>query len=284
MSAEEPPWRETNRRLWDERVPAHVAGPIYRVDDLVAGQDHLRPWEEHELGPVAGLDLVHLQCHIGTDTIGWARRGARVIGVDFSPPALAAAADLSARCGLEVEWVAADVYDAVEALSGRRFDVVYTGTGALNWLPDLEQWAEVVRHLLRPGGRLYLCELHPMWVALGDDGRTIREHAVDAPFQKWDSGDSSSYGAPGVTFSHTATYERLHALSDVMSAVLGAGLSIELFHEFDVTPAPTPWLERGDDGLWRFPEGHFRFPLVYSVLARKVEDRVGGQGAQSVSR
>ena len=119
------------------------------------------------------MDLVHLQCHIGSDTIAWARRGARVVGLDFSDEAIAVATDLSKRCELDVEWVQANVYDAVEALRGRTFDGVYTGVGALGWLPDLKPWAEIVHSLLKPGGVLYLVELHPMWVALVSDGTTI---------------------------------------------------------------------------------------------------------------
>jgi SAM-dependent methyltransferase len=262
-------WREANRQLWDERAPAHVAGDVYQVEGLVAGRDDLRPWEPDEVGPVDGLDLLHLQCHIGTDTIGWARRGARVVGLDFSEPALAAAGQLSRRCGLDVEWVQSDVYDAVGALDGRTFDIVYTGVGALNWLPDLARWSGLVHDLLRPGGFLYLYEIHPMWVALGDDGRTIREPAIGTAFQRWEEADGMSYGAPDVAFEHTASYERLHPLGDIVSAVLDARLSLELFHEFDTTPAPTTWLDERADGLWHFPDGMDPFPVSYSLRARR---------------
>ncbi|HLX87292.1 MAG TPA: class I SAM-dependent methyltransferase [Acidimicrobiales bacterium] len=261
-------WRATNQAMWDERARAHAAGPFYGLDAVVDGEDHLRPWEDVEVGDVTGLDLVHLQCHIGTDTVGWARRGARVLGLDFSSAALAVAAELSARCRLSVEWVQADVYDAVTAVGDRRFDVVYTGIGALGWLPDLDRWAAVVRELLRPGGFLYLMEIHPMWVALGDDGSALREDAIGADFARYDEGEQGSYGAPDARFEHTASYERLHSLSDVLSAILDGGLRVELFHEFDVTPAPTPWLEHRDDRLYHFGPGQHRFPLCYSVRAR----------------
>src|SRR5207245_4013468 len=109
----------------------------------------------------------------GTDTVAWARRGARVVGLDFSSVALAAAGRLSDRCALDVEWIRSDVYDAVIAVGGRQFDVVYTGVGALPWLPDIRRWAEVVASLLRPGGVLYMVELHPMWEAVIQDGRTV---------------------------------------------------------------------------------------------------------------
>lgn len=265
----EPDWRTTNRALWEEMAALHPSTELYDVQGLVDGRDDLRPWEAIELGPVDGLDMVHLQCHIGTDTISWARRGARVVGVDFSPTALRLANELSTSCGLTIEWVESDVYTAATALADRTFDVVYTGIGALGWLPDLRRWAEVVRSLLRPGGVLYLVELHPMWVALIEDGKTICQDAIDAPFQRWDDEDRVSYAAPGRPLAQTASFERLHSISDVLSSILSVGLDIELFQEFDVTPAPTPWLERGDDRLYRFPEGASRFPLTYSLRARR---------------
>ena len=255
--------------MWDERVPAHAASTLYDLDAVVAGRDDLRPWEDAELGAVDGLDVIHLQCHIGTDTVALARRGARTVGLDFSQPALSVAAGLAGRCGLETQWICADVYDANAAVGGRSFDVVYTGIGALGWLPDLDGWARVVVDLLRPGGLLYVTELHPMWAALVGDGRTVCQHAIGAEFSLWDDGEQGSYAAPSATFNHTASWEQLHTISDLLSAVLDAGLHIELFHEFDVTPSPTPWLVRGDDGLYRFPEGTYRFPLCYSLRARR---------------
>ncbi|CAN5678389.1 class I SAM-dependent methyltransferase [soil metagenome] len=262
-------WRAANKALWEEMAALHPATELYDLPGLIDGRDDLRPWEAAELGPVAGLDLVHLQCHIGSDSVGWARHGARVVGVDFSPTALRIAHELSTACGLEMAWVEADVYDAVAALNARRFDVVYTGIGALGWLPDLGRWAEVVRALLRPGGALYLVEVHPMWVALIDDGRTICQHAINAPFERCDDEDRTSYAAPGSPLTQTVSFERLHSISDVVSAVLSVGLELELFHEFDVTPAPTPWLEQGTDRLYRHPEGALRFPLTYSLKARR---------------
>jgi SAM-dependent methyltransferase len=267
-------WQRTNREKWDERVPSHAASALYGLDGVVAGRDDLRPWEDAELGPLAGTRLIHLQCHLGTDTVALARRGAQTVGLDFSEPALAIAADLGRRCGLEMEWVCADVYDAVDAvkaISDRPFDVVYTGIGALGWLPDLARWAEVVADLLEPGGTLYVTEMHPMWSALQEDGRTMSQPAIDAEFTRWADDEQGSYAAPDAVFQHTAGWERLHSIADVLSAVLDAGFRLELYHEHDATPSPTPWLERGDDGLYRFPPGMHRFPLCYSLRARRSE-------------
>jgi len=262
-------WLEANRGMWDERAAIHPDTQLYDVKGLIDGRDDLRPWEDAELGPVSGLDLVHLQCHIGSDTIGWARRGANVVGVDFSPTAIRVAGELSVACGLTAEWVESDVYDASSALGGRTFDVVYTGIGALCWLPDLPRWADVVASLLRPGGVLYLVEIHPMWMALWGDGSTLAQQAIDAPFERWVEDNPVSYAAPDIPLEQDTSYERLHSISDVLSAVVEAGLQIELFHEFDVTPAPTPWLVQREDRLFTFADGALRFPVTYSLRARR---------------
>lgn len=161
--------KDWNRDWWDERVPIHVGSEFYDVESFKAGRDPLGPFEVAELGPVEGRTMAHLQCHFGLDSLGWARRGARVAGLDFSRPAVEAAAELARELGLDAEFVCADVHDAAEAFGGRRFEIVYTGGGALNWLPDLDRWAGVVAGLLEPGGTLYLVEFHPVTFAFADD-------------------------------------------------------------------------------------------------------------------
>jgi len=263
----EPDWLVANREAWDDLARLHATSRFYDLPDIVAGASHLCPWEEDELGPVHGLDLLHLQCHIGTDTVAWARKGARCVGLDFSADALAVAETLARDCGLTVGWVQSDVYEADDALDGRTFDVVYTSFGALGWLPDLDPWAEVVHNLLRPGGVLYVAEIHPMWVAMVEDGRTICQDAIDADLVSYDQ--DGSYADRDAHLDHTVSYERLHSTADLLSAVLDAGLTLELYHELDVTPAPAPWLELGDDWLYHFPADMHRFPLSYSLRARR---------------
>jgi 2-polyprenyl-3-methyl-5-hydroxy-6-metoxy-1,4-benzoquinol methylase len=263
----EPEWRRANRALWDELAQLHPTTELYDLPAVVKGRDDLRPWEDAELGSLEGRDLIHLQCHIGTDTVALARRGARVVGLDFSAEGLAVAERLAKECELALEWVCADVYDAADAVAGRTFDVVYTGFGALGWLPDLRPWATAVHDLLHPGGFLYVTEIHPMWMALVEDGRRMCQDAIDAELACYD--EDGSYAAPEAHLDNTVSFERLHSISDLLSSLLDAGLQLELFHEFDVTPAPTPWLEQGDDGLFHFPEGEARFPVAYSLRARR---------------
>lgn len=262
-------WLETNRSWWDERVGPHAEGSFYDLQGLIAGRSDLRPWELAEVGPVEGKDLIHLQCHLGTDTIDWVRRGARVTGLDFSPKALNTLSMLGRWAGLELKTVEADVYRAVEAVGDARFDIVYTGVGALSWLPNLDRWAQVVNDLLRPGGFLYLSEVHPTMMAMNDDGTALVDASIAAAFERDEEPQAGSYAAPSAEFENHVTYERVHSLSELFTAVIDAGLVIELFNEIDRSPVPAPFLKRGDDGLYHLPPGAVRYPLSYSLRARK---------------
>lgn len=257
---------DLNRAWWDERVPLHVASDFYDVEGFKAGANTLRPFELEEVGDVSGRSLVHLQCHFGLDTLSWARLGARVTGLDFSSPAVEAARAVATDTGLDAEFVAASVYDAPAALGGRRFDLVYTGLGALNWLPDLQGWAEVVARLVAPGGFLYLSEFHPISDVFGDEDLTIAHDYFQTDPLLFD--DPGTYADLEAHTDHNRTEEWVHPLGDVVSAVIDAGLAIELLHEHDHTLFPRwPFLEKDGDS-YRFPAGQARLPLMYSLRAR----------------
>jgi 2-polyprenyl-3-methyl-5-hydroxy-6-metoxy-1,4-benzoquinol methylase len=257
---------DLNRAWWDERVPLHVTSDFYDVEGFKAGGNTLRPFELEELGDVSGRSLVHLQCHFGLDTLSWARLGARVTGLDFSNPAVEAARAVAAETGLDAEFVTASVYDAPAALDERRFDIVYTGLGALNWLSDIERWAAVVADLVAPGGCLYLSEFHPIADIFGDDNLTIEHDYFQTEPLTFD--DPGTYVDREAHTAHNRTEEWVHPLGEVVSAVIEAGLAIELLHEHDYTLFPRwPFLEQNGDS-YRMPAGQPRLPLMYSLRAR----------------
>ena len=265
----DPDWFESNRAMWDERVPIHVGSSFYDVEAFRRNPDRIRPFEAMEVGDVAGKELVHLQCHFGLDTLSWATRGARVAGLDFSEPAIEAARAMAAELGVAADFATGNLYDAVTVLDGRTFDIVYTGIGALNWLPDIEEWARVVTALLRPGGFLYLAEFHPFtWVFPWSGDLVVESDYFDRqPRYDDDPGTYVDFDAPTV---HNACYEWQHTLGDVVSAIVGAGLTIDFLHEHDMTLyARWPWLERRGVDDYRFPEGRPRVPLMYSIRARR---------------
>lgn len=259
---------DPNRAWWDERVALHADGDFYDVEGFKAGQETLRPFELEEVGDVRGRSLVHLQCHFGLDTLSWARHGATVTGLDYSAAAIERARALAAEIGMSAEFVEANVYDAVEALGQRRFEIVYTGIGALCWLPDLDGWARVVAELLEPGGMLYLSEIHPIADVYADDDLTLEyDYFSPGPFEIDAPG---SYSDREAATEQNQTVNWLHPLADVVNALIGAGLQLRELREHDRIPFPRfPFLVEREYRLWSFPEGTVRFPLMYSLRARK---------------
>jgi 2-polyprenyl-3-methyl-5-hydroxy-6-metoxy-1,4-benzoquinol methylase len=257
-----------NRAMWDERVPIHVAGDFYGVDEFRSGRQQLaiRPFEVDEMGSVEGRTLLHLQCHFGLDTLSWARLGARVTGLDFSGPAVEAATQLAGEIGVAADFVQADLYDALSALDGRQFDVVYTGKGALNWLPDIGRWASICADLVVPGGTFYLSEFHPVTTMFAWETLDLeRSYFERAPLFDDSPGTYADLDAPTV---HNVNYEWQHPLGSVVSSLIEAGFAIEFLHEQDFTLYPRwPFLVSRDDGSFVFPPGMPELPLMYSIRA-----------------
>jgi SAM-dependent methyltransferase len=260
-------YQSVNRALWDERVPIHAASEFYDVPGFLDGGDTLRDFERAEVGDVTGRRLVHLQCHFGLDTLSWARHGAAVTGLDFSEPAIETARGLAARCGIDARFVAADVYDAQAAL-GETYDIVYTGLGALNWLPDVERWARVAAGLVRPGGFVYLAEFHPAGDMLDDEeGRSVAYDYFDRGPQYWD--EPGTYTDATVEIENTRSVEFAHGLGDVVSALAAEGLRVEFLHEHDYTLFQRFAALERVGAVYRQPAGRPRVPLMYSLRAAR---------------
>lgn len=266
-----------NKANWESRVPLHVASADYGLQRFVEDPAFISDvvaFDRPRLGEIAGKDLVHLQCHIGTDTLSLARLGARATGLDFSPSALAAARSLAADCAQPVRYVESELYNAPAALGTNRFDIVYTGIGALCWLPDIKRWASVVASLLRPGGRLFIREGHPMLWAMGDarsDGLVTLEH----PY----------FEGPGTMFSEPTTYvehegalaqpetvEFNHGLGEIFTALTRAGMSVTALEEHDSVPWQAfggEMMEQIGGGEWRLRDRPQRLAASYTLQAIK---------------
>ena len=269
-------FRATNLECWEERAVVHAASPDYDVDLLATDPDLLSEvvrFDRPRLGVIEGLDVVHLQCHIGTDTISLAKLGASVTGLDFSPSALAQARDLAARAGVDVRFVESELYGAPAAL-GTTFDLVYTGVGALNWLPDIAGWARVVAAVLRPGGRLHLREGHPMLWSLADprpDGLLSVEYPYFEIAQPAVFDEPGTYVTTDHEFVHNRTYEWNHGLGQIVTALLDAGLSLTMLVEHDSVPwdALPGMMEHLGEGEFRLRDRPERLAHTYTLQAVK---------------
>jgi SAM-dependent methyltransferase len=263
-----------NRANWDDRAPAHAASPSYEVERYVADPTFLSRivrFDLPRLGLIGGLKAVHLQCHIGTDTISLARLGASVTGLDLSPASLKEARRLADRTGTELDLVESDVYSALDVLEPGSFDLVYTGIGALCWLPDIARWASIVAGLVRPGGRLFLREGHPMLWAI-DEAHTDRI-VVDYPYFELEEPlvlhDEGTYVETDAVFSNNVTHEWNHGLGEIISALLGAGMDLVDLAEHDSVPweAIPGQMSLDDRGEWRLADRPWRLAASYTLQA-----------------
>jgi SAM-dependent methyltransferase len=267
---------DVNRARWDDRVSAHVASADYAVRRFVDDPDFISGVVRFDvplLGDVRGLRGVHLQCHIGTDTVSLARLGASMTGLDFSGPAVAAATELAAATGADATFAQSDVYAAADVLPAGSFDLVYTGVGALNWLPDIRRWAQVVAALLRPGGRLFIRDGHPMLYSI-DDPRGDGQLYVAFPYfeqaepQVWDQG--GTYVATDAVFTHNVTHEWSHGIGEIVTALLDAGMTLTGLVEHDSVPwNALPGMMTESGGEWRLTEKPERLAASFTIQAVK---------------
>jgi SAM-dependent methyltransferase len=268
---------ELNRASWDERAPAHAASPDYAYERFVEDPSylsHIVRFDLPRLGDISGLRGVHLQCHIGTDTLSLARLGANMTGLDVSPASLAQARELSRRAGPHVEFIEAELYDAVSALGAGSFDFVFTGIGALCWLPSVTRWAQVVADLLVPGGRLFIREGHPVLWSIEYE-RPDRLLVLEYPYFEreealvWE--EPGTYVETDAVFEHNITHEWNHGLGEIVTALLDAGMQLTMLVEHDSVPwEPLPGRMVKDElGEWRLAERPDRMPLTYTLQAVK---------------
>lgn len=259
----------SNQDLWDHWAEFHVGSEYYDVEGFKAGRSTLKPIEVAEVGDVTGKSLLHLQCHFGLDTLSWARRGATVTGVDFSATAITIACSLAEELKLPARFVQSGVYEAPDALQ-EQFDIVYTSYGVLYWLPDLTRWAEVVARFLKPGGAFHIVEFHPFSQLFENEG----VETLQLAYPYFHGTEPLRFETEGSYAVSTAEYHGVehgwdHPLSEIINALLAAGLRLEFLHEFPYTfEQRFPFMERDEHGYWRLPgDDANMIPLLFSLKA-----------------
>ncbi|WP_461534893.1 class I SAM-dependent methyltransferase [Spongorhabdus nitratireducens] len=253
-------YKTINQAAWDKRTRVHVTSRFYDVEGFLAGNNTLTEIETSELKDIAGKSLLHLQCHFGLDTLSWARLGAKVTGVDLSPLAIEQANQLRDKAQLNAEFVCTDVYDFGEN-NTTQYDIVFTSFGAICWLPDINRWAKTVASALKPGGRFYMAEFHPVYdLVAGYDYFHQDQADVDeeGTYTENCSGETSTLMTWG------------HPLSDVINALIQAGIMIEQLNEFPFSPYNCfENMEQRETGRFYLQHQGKDMPLVYSIKGTK---------------
>lgn len=248
-----------NKEAWDKRTTVHVKSQFYDLNGFLKGNSSLNSIELEEVGSVAGKSLLHLQCHFGLDTLSWARLGAHVTGVDLSSEAIHQAKSISEKTNLEATFICSDVYKFAEA-NCEKFDIVFVSYGALCWLPDLTLWAQIVANSLKDGGQVNIVEFHPFDELLlgsayfGCDGPRVDE---DGTYTENCTGVKSKM----ITW--------MHPISDVINALVQAGIYIESFNEYPFSPYYLEGFEAAENGGYQLLHAGHTVPLVYSIKGYK---------------
>lgn len=267
---------EANRSLWDAWTAIHATGGFYDLEGFRAGGIRLRDEEIQAVGEVKGKTILHLQCHFGIDTLSWARLGANVTGADFSPASIRLARELALDLGFpDARFIESNVYDLPANLSGQ-FDVVYTSRGVLGWLPDVEAWARVVAHFVKPGGCFYISEIHPVIQVFEPEGVGPGELRLTYPY--WEHPDplvfdvQGSYADPSADIGQHKEHGWDHGLGQIVTALIAAGLELEWLRESAELAWGTDFLVETTPGSGRYrlpPSANGELPLMFSLLARK---------------
>ena len=279
---------EDNRLSWNAVTPAHNSHKGDQASFFRCGGCKLYPEDRELLGDVRGLEIVHLQCNCGQDTLSIANLGARqVTGVDISDTAIDFAEQLGRDAGVtNAKFLRSDVYDWFDRAtgdSGERFDIAFSSYGALCWLSDLGTWARGVASILKPGGWLVLVDYHPASQMF--DAKLERKYSyfAEGRAQTWADGvgdyvaetGTSPYGAflPGVQrFKNPhPVHEFQWAIGEIVTAILDAGLALTTLKEFPYANGNKAFESMRNIGgdRWALPPESANIPLMYAVSAQK---------------
>jgi 2-polyprenyl-3-methyl-5-hydroxy-6-metoxy-1,4-benzoquinol methylase len=258
---------EANRESWNKRTAVHAASEFYDLDSFKKGRTSLNRVELDELGDVKGKSLLHLQCHFGMDTLSWAREGATVTGIDLSDGAIKLANELSVEINVPAKFICCNVYDAPKNLEGK-FDIVFTSYGTIGWLPDLDKWAEIIAYFLKPGGVFYIVDFHPVLWMMDENFQHIKYNYFNTTvIAEENAGTYTNREAP----IRSMEYSWNHPFSEIFTALIKNGLSVQQFHEFPFSPYNCfKCVEQGPDGMWRITGMDEKMPMLYSVKAVKL--------------
>ena len=259
-------YREINRHSWNNRVKTHPESRFYDLEGFLKGESSLKEVELGLLGDLRGKTLLHLQCHFGQDSISLGRLGAKVTGVDLSDKAIEEAVKLSRETGTEVSFICSDLYDLPLHLD-RKFDLVFSSYGTIQWLPDLNKWAELISHFLKPGGRFIFVDFHPVLWMFDDKFQSIKYRYFNSgPIEELESGTYADRKAPLSQKSITWN----HGIAEILNPLIMSGLRIDSFREYDFSPYDCfDQTVQIAPGKYRIAPLKDRVPMLFSLTASK---------------
>lgn len=260
-------YKSINKETWNQRTEVHYDSDFYDNKSFIAGKNSLNSIELDLMGDVTGKSILHLQCHFGQDTIQWTRQGChKAIGVDLSDKAIDRARELAKTCGSNAEFICSDIYDLPNHLEGK-YDLVFTSYGTIGWLPDINRWAEVVNHFLKPGGKFLIVDFHPaLWMFDDNFNEVTYRYFNDAPII--DEEGTYTDGDEGL---NAKCISWNHGLGEIIMSLVNQKLSITSLTEYDYSPYDCFGnnTEKISDRKYRIKKMGNKLPMVYGIMAQK---------------
>ncbi len=255
---------ETNKASWNKRVAFHAASEMYDLESFKKGKSSLMKFEVNALGDVKGKSILHLQCHFGQDTLSWSRLGAKCVGVDLSEAAIKLGEELNDELQLDAQFVACNVLDTSKHVN-QQFDIVYTSYGVIGWLPDLKPWAKMIAERLKSGGVFYMVEFHPIvWMFDYLEDEPIMKYAYHRKEVIYETYEGTYADENADIKGEDFTWN--HSFSQIMNALIEAGLQIDYLNEYDESPYNVfPNLKENSSGY--FTTKDQLYPLIFEIKA-----------------
>lgn len=258
---------ELNRVLWNKKLESHLDSAFYDQNQFLKGKSSLNSIELDLLGDVENQSILHLQCHFGQDSMSLSRMGANVTGVDLSDMSIKKATEISQSLGLTTQFICSDVYELPQHHHDK-YDIVFTSYGTIGWLPDMDKWAQVISHFLKPGGKLFFIEFHPVIWMFDESFKTVKYNYFNAePIIEIEKG---TYANPDADIEQKSVSWN-HSLSEVTNALINSGLTILQLEEYDYSPYPCfSFVKEAEPGKYRIEDLGNKVPMVYSIVAEKI--------------
>ncbi len=253
---------EANKIAWDKLAKDHFENFKNRLEitPILLSSAIIE-----ELGDVSGKKLIHLQCNVGQDTLSLFNMGARVTGVDIAPENIKYARKLAEHFRIDARYIESDIMKLAD-IHKEKYDIVFTSEGAIGWLPDLNVWARTIRELLNKNGYFYVNDIHPFFLMLDEDEYAMKQTKLKYPYFGRIPDKGETIGGYATTPREAVSYYWMYSISDVVNALIDAGLKIEYIHEFDTLCYKLGDMEKASSG-YRFPEHKGWLPLEFSIKA-----------------
>jgi len=260
-------YKAINKETWNQRTEVHFDSDFYDNKAFIAGRNSLNSIELDLLGDVTGKSILHLQCHFGQDTIQWTRQGCTpATGVDLSDKAIDRARELAKICNSNAEFVCSDIYELPQNHEGQ-YDIVFTSYGTIGWLPDINKWAEVVNHFLKPGGKFLIVDFHPaLWMFDNDFTKVCHRYFNTEPIIE----EEGTY-TDGDEKLNAKCISWNHGLGEIIMSLINQGLHISSVTEYDYSPYDCfgDHTVKVAERKYRLKSMDDKLPMVYAIMAEK---------------